>query len=109
MEKSDYDNCMAELKVSRNQAAERARKFNEDIQRAETVSLTREEKVKKLPFIPVTYKKDTYFELIKTEKDISKKEAVKLMKEENESVLMEQYAREQDYVYPDEHVYIYGN
>ncbi len=32
-----------------------------------------------------------------------------LMKEENESVLMEQYAREQDYVYPDEHVYIYGN
>lgn len=48
MEKSDYDNCIAELKVSRNQAAERARKFNEDIQRAETVSLTREEKVKKL-------------------------------------------------------------
>lgn len=37
----------------------------------------KEEKVKKLPFIPVTYKKDTYFELIKTEKDISKKEAVK--------------------------------
>ncbi len=32
-----------------------------------------------------------------------------LMKEENESLLMEQYAREQDYVYPDEHVYIYGN
>lgn len=32
-----------------------------------------------------------------------------LMEAENESVLMEQYAREQGYVYPDEHVYIYGN
>lgn len=32
-----------------------------------------------------------------------------LLNGENESVLMQQYAHENGYVYPDEYVYIYGN
>lgn len=32
-----------------------------------------------------------------------------LLNDENESVLMQQYAHENGYVYPDEYVYIYGN
>lgn len=48
MEKLDYSNCIAELKVSRNQAAEKARRFYEDIQSAETVSLSEKEKINKL-------------------------------------------------------------
>ena len=51
----------------------------------------KEEASKALPFIPITYKKDTYFELIKTEKNISIKEAVKrkgeVLKKELEKTL----------------------
>jgi similar to stage IV sporulation protein len=51
----------------------------------------KEEMVKRFPLIPVTYKKATYFELIKTEKSISKEEAVKrkseLLKKELEKTL----------------------
>lgn len=48
METTNYSNCIAELKISRNQAEEKARRFYEEIQKAESVSLSREEKVKKL-------------------------------------------------------------
>lgn len=48
MEKKDYRNCIAELNLAYNQAKNTASKFNNFIQRSETVTLSQEEKRQEL-------------------------------------------------------------
>ena len=48
MEKMNYGNCIAELNIAYNQAKNVASKFNNFIQKSETVTLSQEEKRQKL-------------------------------------------------------------